>query len=183
LARYIQARYREGRRIKVRWLSGSQPYDAILWSSGSSVEYGGVPRRVFVEVTTSVHANDHLRRQLLHERGGSFGVKGIRRSGKEIVSKPYVFSGGENAMDLAQQILGCLRAADKPYPPSTVLIVNCTTNCLILSDEWDDAIEQVRAANPSVGFREVFILDPLGSQTTTLYGSRKRRSRSVKIPK
>src|ERR1019366_7780432 len=34
IARYVQARYREGRRIKVRWLSGSQPYDAILWSSG-----------------------------------------------------------------------------------------------------------------------------------------------------
>jgi hypothetical protein len=28
LARYVQARYREGRRIKVRWLSGSQPYKA-----------------------------------------------------------------------------------------------------------------------------------------------------------
>src|ERR1035438_8193757 len=38
LATYVQARYRVGRRIKVRWFSGSQPYDAILWSSGSFVE-------------------------------------------------------------------------------------------------------------------------------------------------
>jgi hypothetical protein len=29
IARYMQARYREGHRIKVHWFSGSQPYDAI----------------------------------------------------------------------------------------------------------------------------------------------------------
>src|ERR1700751_5878092 len=57
LARYVQVRYQEGRRIKVRWLSGSQQYDAVLWSSGSLVEQGGAPRRVSVEITTSVHEN------------------------------------------------------------------------------------------------------------------------------
>lgn len=36
IARYVQARYREGRRIKVRWFGGSQPYDAIFWWSGGS---------------------------------------------------------------------------------------------------------------------------------------------------
>ena len=41
IARYVQARYREGRRIKVRWLSGSQRYDAILLSSGALVEHAG----------------------------------------------------------------------------------------------------------------------------------------------
>src|SRR5262245_206815 len=38
IAHYVQARYREGRRIKVRWCSGAQPYDAILWSTGWSVK-------------------------------------------------------------------------------------------------------------------------------------------------
>src|SRR5713226_6039519 len=50
IARYVQARYREGRRIKVRWLSGSQPYDAVLLSSGGLVEHRMAPRRLFVEV-------------------------------------------------------------------------------------------------------------------------------------
>src|ERR1700688_1572901 len=49
IARYVQVRYREGRRIKVRWFSGSQPYDAILWSSGALVEHRVAPRKVFVE--------------------------------------------------------------------------------------------------------------------------------------
>jgi hypothetical protein len=79
IARYVQARYREGRRIKVRWFSGSQPYDAILWSSGALVEHRMAPRRFLIEVTTSVHQNEYLARRLLHERGGSFGVKGISR--------------------------------------------------------------------------------------------------------
>jgi hypothetical protein len=173
LARYIQARYREGRRIKVRWLSGSQPYDAVLWSSGSLVKYGNMPRRLFVEITTSVHPNDHLRRQLLNHDGGSFGVKGIHRNGKTIVSKPYVFSGGENANDLAAQIVARLTAkAKKPYPSATVLIVNCIPNCLTLEDEWIDAVEQVRKSDPEVRFREVFLLDMLMSHTMTLYGDR-----------
>jgi hypothetical protein len=90
IARYIQARYREGRRIKVRWFSGSQPYDAILWSSGALVEHRAAPSKLLLEVTTCVHQNEYLTRQLLQERGGSFGVKGISRDKKtrHIVSKP-----------------------------------------------------------------------------------------------
>jgi hypothetical protein len=181
LARHIQTRYQAGRRIKVRWSSGSQQYDAVLWSSGSLVKHGGAPRKVFVEITTSVHPNDHLKRQLLEQRGGSFGVKGIYRERKSgtIVSKPYVFSGSENAEDLAKQILARLsEKAKKGYPPNTVLIINCVTNCLILEDEWTGAVEQIRKACPRIEFREVFLVDMLMSHTTTLYGDRKRARRS-----
>jgi len=182
LARYIQLRYREGRRIKVRWLSGSQQYDAVLWSRGSCVDVGGTPRKTLVEVTQSVHANDRFRRELLDQNGGCFSVKGLYRDGKDIISKPLVYGGGENANDLAEQIRQRLREkADKPYPPSTVLIINCTTNCLILEDEWKLAVDQVKSFGP-VAFREVFLLDMLGSHSTTLYGRRRRRS-SSQMPK
>jgi hypothetical protein len=99
LAHYVQARYREGRRIKVRWFSGSQPYEAVLWSSGTMVKRGVTPRRLLVEVTTSVHPSEYLARRLLHERGGSFGVKGISRDKQtgKIVSKPYVHKNDELA--------------------------------------------------------------------------------------
>jgi len=173
LARYVQARYREGRRIKVHWFSGSQPYDAILWSSGSLVNHGETPNQVFVEITTSVHRNDPDRRRVLHERGGSFGVKGIRREDKAIVSEPHVFSGGENAKDLAAQIISSLTAKDsKTYPSQTVLIINCITDCLILENEWLDAVDRVRKAAREVKFREVFLLDLLMSHATTIYGER-----------
>lgn len=180
IARYVQARYREGRRIKVRWLSGSQRYDAILLSSGALVEHGEVPKKLFLEVTTSVHENEYLARRLLHERGGSFGVKGISRDKKTgaILSKPHVHSNDELATDLADQILERLRVkSNKPYPPGTVLIINCIPNGLILDSEWKDAIERVTNARLHLGFREVFLVETVMSYSTTLYGDRKRGPR------
>jgi hypothetical protein len=180
LARYIQARYQAGRRIKVRWFSGSQPYDAVLWSSGTLVEHGEVPRRVFVEITRSVHRNDSDSRRLLDRRGGSFGVRGIYREGKDIISKPYVFSGGENAKDLAELILASLKLkANKTYPPTTVLVVDCVpTSSLLFEDEWKEAIEQVKLAKPSIPFHEVFLLDmQMATHTATFHGDRQQTAR------
>src|SRR5438093_379554 len=92
IARYVQARYREGRRLKVRWLSGSQSYDAELWSWGGLVTHKCAPRKVLLEVTGSMHENEYLARQLLMTKGGSFGVKGISRDRKtgEVKSGPHV---------------------------------------------------------------------------------------------
>jgi hypothetical protein len=180
IARYVQARYREGRRIKVRWFSGSQPYDAILWSSGSLVEHRVAPRKLFVEVTTSVHQKEYLTRQLLQERGGSFGVKGISRDKKtgDIVSKPHVYRNDELATDLASQILDRLKSkSNKNYSPGTVLIVNCKADGLIRDSEWEDAIKQVTEARAHLTFREVFLLETLRSHSTTLYGDQKRERR------
>ncbi len=60
IARYVQARYRKGRRIKVRWFGGSQLYDAILWSSGllSNITrfrsvFSSRSQRQFTKTTTS----------------------------------------------------------------------------------------------------------------------------------
>jgi hypothetical protein len=120
IARYVQARYREGRRIKVRWHSGSQPYDAVLLSSGAFVDKGFVRRRIFIEVTTAVHQSEYLARQLLHARGHSFGVKGISRDKKTraILSTPYVNTNDDKAKDLAEQIIDRLKSkSEKGYPP------------------------------------------------------------------
>jgi hypothetical protein len=174
IARYLQARYREGRRIKVRWFDGSQPYDAILWSSGEAVERSVAPRRLYVEVTTSVHENEHLARRLLHDRGGSFGVKGISRDKQtgDIISKPHVHTNDELSTDLAAQIIERLKSkSEKSYPPGTVLVINCVTDNLILDSEWNDAIERVTEARAHLAFREVFLLDILMSHSATLYGS------------
>lgn len=180
LATYVQARYRAGRRIKVRWFSGSQPYDAILWSSGSFVKQRMVPRRVLVEVTTSVHQNEYLARRLLHERGGSFGVKGISRDKKtgNIVSKPHVHTPDELSTDLAGQILERLKSkSDKNYSPGTVLVVNCVANGLIYDSEWNDAIERVTKAQVHLAFREVFLCEMVMSHSTTLHGEQARGRR------
>jgi hypothetical protein len=180
ITRYVQARYREGRRIKVRWFSGSQPYDAILWSSGGLVKHRMAPRKLFVEVTTSVHQNEYLARHLLRQKGGSFGVKGISRDkkGGNIISAPTVHTPDELAMDLASQIIERLRTKSaKGYSPGTVLIINCVPNSLILDSEWTDAIERVTKAQAHLAFREVFLIEPVMCYSTTLYGNRRRKRR------
>jgi hypothetical protein len=179
IARYVQARYREGRRIKLRWFSGSQSFDAILWSSGGLIEYRMAPRKLLVEVTTSVHQNEHLARRLLHERGGSFGVKGISWDKKtgDLVSKPHVHTNDELATDLAGQILERLEnKRNKHYPAGTVLIINCVPNSLITPSEWNDAIERVTEAKAHLAFREVFLVETIMSHSTTLYGDPKREA-------
>lgn len=171
IARYVQARYHEVRRIKVRWLSGSQSYDAILLSSGARVEHGLSPRRVFLEVTTSIHQNEHLVRQLVNEGEGSFGVKGVWRDKKtrKIISEPHVHHENELATDLADQIVDRLKSkSGKNYSPETVLVINCVTNSIILDPEWSAAIERVRKAKLHSAFQEVFLIDGRMSRSTTL---------------
>jgi hypothetical protein len=175
IAGYVQARYRTGRRIKVRWLSGSQPYDAVLWSSGALVTHRMAPRKLFVEVTTAAHPNEYLARHLLHENGGSFGVKGITRDKKtgKITSKPTVHTPDELALDLSIQIIERLKSKSaKNYPPGTVLIISCVPNSLILVPEWNDAIERVTQAQAHLAFREVFLIEPVMAYSATLYGTR-----------
>jgi hypothetical protein len=178
LTRYIQARYDAGNRLKLRWLSGSQPYDAIIWTPLRTVKHTSIPRKIFVEVTTSQHENTHLSRRQLHETGGSFGPKGIRINKETRVpdSAPHVSSGGENIGDLACQILSRIGdKAKKAYPSNTTLIVNCETNTVILEDEWKEAITQVENAGIHKTFREVFLTAPVARHTATLWGARKKR--------
>jgi hypothetical protein len=184
IARYVQARYREGRRIKVRWLSGSQPYDAVLWSSGAYVQHRIAPRKLLVEVTMSVHANDHLARRLLHERGGSFGVKGIARDKTTgtITSTPYVHRNDELATNLAAQIIGRLKGkASKKYPFGTALVIQCVADSLILESEWNDALDRVAKAQQHHAFREVFVFESVGLLSTTLHGRQERRRKPAAL--
>ncbi len=180
IADYIQARYSVGNRMKVRWLNGSQPYDAIIWTPLIMVRNTPMPRKIFLEVTTSAHKNAHLARRLLHENGGSFGAKGIKINKKTRVpdSVPYVNRNGEHISDLATQVIE--RLADKvqkKYPSNTVLIVNCNADTAILENEWNDAIQQVESTGLHKSFWEVFLVERTGRHFATLWGARKQRRR------
>jgi hypothetical protein len=178
IVQYIQARYHAGNRLKIRWLSGSQPYDAIIWTPLKMVRHRGMPRKIILEVTTSTHEFTHIARKQLHETGRSFGPKGIMvdKKTRQIVSTPYVYDGPEHISDLALQIIGRLSAkAQKEYPPNTVLIINCETDGLILADEWSSAVKQVEDIGIHKSFREVFLLAPKGHHSASLWGSRKRK--------
>jgi hypothetical protein len=185
LARYVQARYREGRRIEVCWYGGSQRYDAILLLSGTFVEKGYAPKKMVVEITTAVHQRDHLVRELLHSRGHAFGVKGISRDKKTraIVSTPYVVRNDEREADLATQIIDRLKAkSEKGYALETVLIIYCVPNGLTLQNEWNEAIMRVEQANAHHAFKEVFLIDTsVASFSATLVGDPKRLEKNSPV--
>jgi hypothetical protein len=178
IARYVQARYREGRRIKVRWLSGSQPFDAVLLNSGAFVEKGITPRKIPIEVTTCVHPNEYLARQLLNEKGFSFGMNGISRDKKSraIVSSPYFDTNDDKVGTLAAQIIDRLKAKSaKSYPPNTVLIIFVVLNGVTYPEEWNKTINRVAQANEHHGFSEVFLIETtVAWYSATLYGDPKR---------
>ncbi len=173
IAQYIQARYHAGNRLKIRWLSGSQGYDAIIWTPLRTVRNGGIARKITLEVTTSRHEFTHFSRKQLHETGGSFGAKGIVIDKKTRIpgSKPYVYTNDEHISDLASQITARLSAkARKHYPANTVLIVNCETDSLILADEWRAAIQRVESLGFHKSFREAFLVALAGHHSATLWG-------------
>ncbi len=51
IAQYIQARYRTGNRLKIRWLSGSQSYDAIIWTPLSMAKHTNIPTPPAIRVS------------------------------------------------------------------------------------------------------------------------------------
>ena len=178
IAQYIQVRYHVGNRLKIRWLSGSQPYDAVIWTPLKAVTHGGMPRKITVEVTTSTHEFTHLARKQLAETGGSFGPKGIQinKKTRSIVATPYVYDGPEHISDLVLQIIGRLSAkGEKPYPPNTVLIINCETDGLILADEWSSAVQEIETLGIHKSFREVFLVASRGHHSASLWGAGKRK--------
>ncbi|MCX6626304.1 MAG: hypothetical protein NTW28_01555 [Candidatus Solibacter sp.] len=162
IARYIQTRYSAGRLLKVRWILGSQQYDARLLSAGALPENGVVPKLQYVEVTTVVHEHDHLLRSLISAQGHAFGVKGVSRDRKsrKIESKPHVYRYREAEDDLTKRILASIAAKNsKAYPVGTVLVIQCVPDQLMLSDDWEYVVQKVRGANVKHRFDEVFFFE------------------------
>jgi len=185
LARYVRIRYREDRCIKVRWQSGSQPYDAILISSGALVDRGLVQKEVVVEITTSVHENEHLVRELLNAGRPAFGVKKTFRDRETgiVSSSPYPETSEELESYLAQQIIARIKnKATKSYPNNTLLIVDCVPNGVTEQGEWDNVVARVAEANEHKVFSEVFLTYSWAPYySATLYSAREGRKRTISV--
>lgn len=174
LAWYVQARSTPGRLLRVRWILGSQPYDAIMLSSGAVAEHGVVPKRQHIEITTVVHKNEHLLQSLINAQGYAFGVIGVSRDPKSkiTISRPYVYDHREAEDKLTLQILATIKAKSaKAYPVGTVLVIRCVPEILILQDGWEYVVQQVQKADLQHGFCEIFLYESLYRYSATLRAS------------
>ena len=64
ICRYIQTYYRTGRYISVRWVNGSQSFDAELYQKGEYINHRVHPKFAYLEVTSAMHKNEHWKWQL-----------------------------------------------------------------------------------------------------------------------
>lgn len=168
---YVQARYRPGRYMSVRWVNGSQQYDAELLQSGAYVTQRLYPDAGFLEVTCTMHPKEYLLRELLDKKGGAFGLEGIRRlKGGEIESVPVGQTNREFIEAYATLLIGQIaKKAAIHYPENTTLIVQCTLNRPYMPDEWGELMARLRTALPQSAFREIYLYDTVCQYSQVLY--------------
>jgi hypothetical protein len=169
LAHFIQSRYREGYRLKVRWRAGNQPYDAKILASGVLVDQALRPKELTVEITSAMHEKEHLVREHVNAGEVSFGPKSMSRdkvTGKT-VSVALVNRRDETPRELAAQILKALeQKTKKKYPRKTILIINCIPNLLLDESEWQEALAMVKREKAEHKFWEIVLVERRGNRVT-----------------
>lgn len=170
ICKFVQARYRPGRYISVRWIDGNQAFDAELEQHGDYVSKGHFPSRVFLEVTCAVHSNDYLCRELITKNGACFSPDGVKRlKTGEIASEPVVYTGIEYAQSFSDIVLDRIsKKIKKNYPPGTILVIPCSPGNLCLQGDWDALVSSVKCRLPTHSFGEIFIYDTTLEHMTSL---------------
>jgi hypothetical protein len=167
ICRYVQASYRIGRYMSIRWIDGDQQYDAQLRQRGAYVSKDYYPAKAHLEVTCVMHPNEYLVRELLDIKGQAFSLEGIRRlKNREIESLPKAYSNRDFVEQYAEFLSKRLVAKSaKQYPTNTTLIVECTLNLPYTDDEWDDLMARTRTVISASPFPEVYLYDTLSQHS------------------
>ncbi len=170
ICKYLQAKYRVGRYISVRWVNGSQQFDAEIVQAGAYVKQGYFPESAYLEATCVMHPNEYLSRELIDTSGGAFGLEGILRlKNGQIESKPVIRRNQEFIQSYSKLVLKQIgKKVGIKYPPETTLIVQCTLNTLYMPDEWEMLVAEVRGQLPEHQFREIFMYDSVTEYTCCL---------------
>lgn len=174
ICKYIQAKYRTGRYISVRWKSGSQQHDAELSQVGAYIDEGYYPSQGYLEVTCATHPNDYLSRELLDKQGLAFGADGLKRlKDRSIESEPVIHTNQDFVERFSKHLLArILDKANKTYPENTSLIVSCSLDTLYTSDDWDYLRKLIEQSWLNHQFKEVYIYDITCEYSFSIWGPR-----------
>lgn len=174
IARYVLTHYGAGQYLRVRWMRGSQSFDAKVEAHGGRVDHRAWPAQGTLEVTTALHPNEHLMRELLNTEGGGFGLDGLSRikgpgGTKSVASVPTSYANLSFIDTMAGIVVSAIRAKmAKTYPADTTLIVNIELNTVYLPNEWERLLHLVREERLEHGFRHVFLSAEAGLYTADL---------------
>lgn len=155
ICRYIQTYYRAGRYISVKWIKGSQQYDAELLQKGACVEHGYYPENAFLEITSAMHKNEHWKWKLGH----AFSPEEVKRKKDETrVCEPVIFTNFEHVDNFVPVVVNSIEEkAKKNYTENTSLVVQCFLNSLYTNNEWEYLISKVREKIKHNPFKELLV--------------------------
>ncbi len=141
-----------GRQVKCRYYPGDQNFDAKIRVSGREVEYGYIPKEIFIEVTSPEEEGiENLRREALARYGFVNGGKNIRRIRNlkkgidTIVSEPMVQDTDypvKNAVPLIKSAL--IKKNEKAYPNPCILVIQVTPERPLGHSEWLQIVRETR---------------------------------------
>jgi len=175
ICRYVQASYRLGRYISVRWVDGYQSYDAELEQHGEGITQNIYPKKSYLEVTCAMHKNEYLAREILETKGEYSSADDLRRlKNGEIESNAVSYTNNDFIDKDSTLVLDRIskKAKNKHYPENTTLIIPCYLRILYLSNEWDTFINKVKDSLPVNQFKEIYIYDSVCLYSKILYPNR-----------
>lgn len=163
ICKYIQAKYRTGRYISVRWIDGNQKFDAELHQKGFYIEHGYFPHQSYVEITCTMHPSEYLSRERLEKVGFANGLNGLRREkSREIKSDVVLHSDKDFIQSDSELILkGIRKKSENIYPSNTTLIVQSSLTGIYGVYEWEKLMSILKIGIPLHDFEEIFIYDPV----------------------
>lgn len=174
ICRYVQTHYRLGRFISVRWVNGSQSFDAELHQRGQLVAHGMYPETAYLEATCVMHPNEHWIGKLLNAGEPVFAPEGISKpKGKPVESEPVVFSNDEHVRAFAGLVQGVIeKKCGIHYPEHTSLVVQCHLSTLFTHEDWRQLVGLVEESVRGTPFRDVLLFDGITERATPLALSR-----------
>lgn len=170
ICRYVQTYYRAGRYISVRWVNGSQTFDAELHQRGDYIAKGYYSPLAYLEATSAMHENEHWSWKLTNKGEVAFAPEGIDASrGTPLQSRPVVFTDEEHVKKFAPIVISSIRRkCEIAYPGNTSLVVQCHLNSLYTADDWRLLVAEVERELQASPFREVLLFDGTTQRTTAL---------------
>ncbi len=171
LCKYIQTKYREGRYISIKWVNGSQKFDAEIQQRAAYIDQGYFPKLSYLEVTCAMHKNEYLSREHLDKEGWALGLEGIKRlPTREIISEPTCHSNSDFIVSFSKTVMDQInKKTANTYPTNTTLIIQCSLNTLYYPNEWEMLISELKRDIQEHNFQEIFIFDAVFGYFSSIY--------------
>lgn len=176
IACYVQTSYRPGRYLSVKWVNGSQSFDAEIHQHGGLIDRGHYPSLAYLEITSAMHENEYRSWSILVDKGFVSSPEGIiARKGQPWRSEPVVFSDEEHVSNFAPIIIERIKdKASINYPEETSLVIQCHLNTLYTPNEWRALVDEVESKLQPLPFKEIILIDGVCSRATPLIFFRKQ---------